>query len=106
MTDQQHRFRDRIHWDGTINVPTILSLLAMLGTLFWTGASLYASLDKRVSKNASDIALLESQEADAKQAAVESSAQVNRQLDHINDKLDRLIWDRGNSNAKVKDWQR
>lgn len=95
----------RIHWDGTINVPTILTLLGMIAASIGAGIAMYTNLSDRIQTNASDIVLLKSQVAEAKQASDQQRNDVKSDLARINDKLDKLLWDRGDrANPKLREW--
>lgn len=74
MTDQKR------HWfDGTINLPTIFSVLAAATTVSAFGVGIYNGLEHRVTVL----------EQDSKYSADNRTA-VQSSLDKINDKLDKL----------------
>lgn len=76
MTDQN----PRRHWfDGTINLPTILSVLGAAAAATTFCVSQYYSIEHRVT-------VLEQHDI----AATENKSDVQRSLDKINEKLDKL----------------
>lgn len=85
----------RLHFDGTINVPTVLMLTAMLGGLLVSGIGLYSNLNARIEGNTREVALLKNQVLDVKAAQAQDRADVRGDLHDINAKLDQLLWDRG-----------
>lgn len=85
----------RLHFDGTINVPTLLMLVAMIGGLLVSGLGLYSSLSERIEGNSREVTLLKNQMLDVKAAQAQDRADVRGDLHDINGKLDQLLWDRG-----------
>lgn len=91
-----HTGSHRPHFDGTINIPTILMLLAMIFGAVASGLGIYSTLSDRISANHSDIVLINSRAADAAASRDRERADVKDKLDGIGSKLDQLLWDRGN----------
>lgn len=88
--------RHRPHFDGTINIPTILMLLAMIFGAVASGLGIYTTLSDRISANHSDIVLINSRAADAAASRDRERADVKDKLEGIGSKLDQLLWDRVN----------
>lgn len=75
MTEGQKR-----NWfDGTINIPTVITVLGAAVGIAGTGISLYNGIEHRVT-------VLEQHDETAK----DNRVSVNDKLDKLNDKLDRL----------------
>lgn len=87
--------RNRPRFDGTINIPTILALLAMLAGLAGSGMGVYVGVDARIKSNASDIMLLKNQRTDDMANQQQARQDMKNDLHDISGKLDRILWDRG-----------
>jgi uncharacterized protein HemX len=85
----------RLQFDGTINVPTLLTLVAMIAGLIATGLGVYNNLSDRIEMTAGDVTLLKNQVMDVKASQKQSRADVRGDLHDINSKIDQLLWDRG-----------
>lgn len=85
----------RLHFDGTINVPTLLMLVAMIAGMIASGLGVYSSLSERIEITARDVTLLKNQVIDVKASQAQDRADVRGDLHDIGAKLDQLLWDRG-----------
>lgn len=85
----------RLHFDGTINVPTLLMLVAMIAGMIASGLGVYSSLSERIEITSRDVTLLKNQLIDVKATQTQDRADVRGDLHDINGKLDQLLWDRG-----------
>lgn len=96
--DMDHAGRlPRPRFDGTINVPTLLMLLAMIGSAVGSSVAIYGSLDKRIAQNSTDIQLIREQQNDARLSSDISLQETKGALLRMDSKLDRLLWDRGDT---------
>lgn len=84
----------KLHFDGTVNIPTIAVLIAMIFGAAASGIGVYSNLSDRIQTNHSDIQLLQSQAADAADARRQSRADLKDSLRDIKESLNKLLWDR------------
>jgi uncharacterized coiled-coil protein SlyX len=89
----------RVMFDGTINIPTILGCLTMVGSTAISCAALYVSFDNRITK-------LEMQVPTQQAALADIKTETQRNLDRINDKLDRLLESRAGNTPGAREWVR
>lgn len=84
----------KIHWDGTVNIPTILALLTAVacGLLFIVTG--YNALDRRITRSEYDIATLHLNDTTRANQINDMQKDTKDGLKDINTKLDKLVWDR------------
>jgi hypothetical protein len=85
----------RLRFDGTINIPTVLTLLTMIGVSIASALGIYSSLSDRININASAIGLMQSEQVEQKSQASQTRQDMKGDLLRMDGKLDRLLWDRG-----------
>jgi hypothetical protein len=93
----------RLRFDGTINIPTVLTLLAMIGVSIASALGIYSSLSDRININASAIGLMQSEQIEAKASATQTRQDMKGDLLRMDGKLDRLLWDRGDRKGSAPD---
>lgn len=89
----------RITFDGTINIPTILGCMTMVGSTAISCVALYMSFDNRITK-------LEMQLPVQQAALQDYRTETGKNLDRINDKLDRLLESRAGNTPGAREWVR
>ena len=76
----ENQHKEQWHMKKEINLAHVIVTVSMVITMMW----FFADLDKRISGNAKDIAHVQEQRD-------EDNRRIEKQLDKINLKLDRLL---------------
>lgn len=92
-----------LRFDRSISLPTLLTVLVMLGGWWWWGTQLYADLRLADRTNAQDIAFVKADVARIEQQQANQAQGVKDDLHDINSKLDRLT-DRLIGGPNMKPW--
>jgi hypothetical protein len=87
----------RWSFDKTVNLPTLMTLVVMLSTSIASGFAIYMNFDHRITG-------LEGRVTQAEKRLDEQKSDNKEQLKAINEKLDRLLYDRAGVRREVGDW--
>lgn len=103
MNEQQEKRR---WFDGTINVPTIITVVVLVVSGVTFGVSLYNGMDHRV------VALENESRGNAdrfqriEQAQRDSQSDIRSALRDLSDKMDRLLFDRAGVRPETQRWSK
>lgn len=91
--------RDGRQWsfDKSVNLPTLLTLVAMLAASLGSGFGIYLSFDRRISS-------LEDRTNHIEKDQSEQKSDNKEALKSINEKLDRLLYDRAGVRPETRGW--
>jgi len=84
-------------FDKSVNLPTLLTLVAMLAASLGSGFGIYLSFDRRISSLEDRTNHIEKDQSDQKTDNKEA-------LKAINEKLDRLLYDRAGVRPETRGW--
>ncbi|WP_213761984.1 hypothetical protein [Caballeronia sp. dw_19] len=84
-------------FDRSVNLPTLLTLVAMLVATLGSGFGIYLNFDRRISR-------LEDRTDHVEKTQDEQKADNKEQLTRINEKLDRLLYDRAGVRPETRGW--
>jgi hypothetical protein len=84
-------------FDKSVNIPTLLTLVALLAGCLGSGFGLYLSFDRRISS-------LEDRTNHIEKDQSEQKSDNKEQLKAINEKLDRLLYDRAGVRPETRGW--
>lgn len=109
--------KHRVKLDLTINVPTIMTLVAMTVTIVVSGIRVYNDLDGRTTKNAYELQTLRDRvvaaetsvstlknETNASSTALRS--EIKQDLSEIKNTLNDLVLGRRTNTATLRNWSR
>ncbi|MFP4889309.1 hypothetical protein [Paraburkholderia sp. EG304] len=84
-------------FDKSVNLPTLLTLVAMLVASLGSGFGIYLNFDRRISS-------LEDRTSHVEKDQDEQKSDNKEQLKAINEKLDRLLYDRAGVRPETRGW--
>lgn len=84
-------------FDKSVNIPTLMTLVALLAGCLGSGFGLYLSFDRRISS-------LEDRTSHVEKDQSEQKSDNKEQLKAINEKLDRLLYDRAGVRPETRGW--